>query len=77
MIHNVRDLSKGLLFEIGRTLVLSFAPIDLDELERDVLFMEDDSNAQDIGGKEAVEFENHVFAGYEMTMHLATFIVLL
>jgi hypothetical protein len=78
MIYDVRDLSERLFFEICRRLMLSFTHLHLDEFERDVLFMEDDSNAQSIAGEgDAVEFENHVFAGYETTgCHQATFIVL-
>ena len=48
--YNIWDLAEGLLFEIRWRLVFSFTHLNINEFEGNFLFMEDESNTQNIGG---------------------------
>jgi hypothetical protein len=59
MTHDVRYLAKRLFLQVFRRLVLSYAPIDLDEFERRLGFIEDRRDTPCTGCEGvAVEFED-------------------
>ena len=58
--YDVGDLSKGLLFQIFRTLVLPACNIDRDELVRNPLLLEDCGHSLSASRlRHAIELQNH------------------